>query len=149
MKTAALLFVLASAACHPSASTPDRAVQTIGAGSVPSARYHTFAFGLAEPPAAPYALSERSFEVEQRLEPFIVAELTKKGYALSEGNADFLVRFSAERKPHWERRRLPRDRLWGKRIASAFGPARCPRSAVVRARAGDKECDQSQATGVQ
>jgi hypothetical protein len=95
MKTAALLFVLASAACHTSASTPDRAVQTIGAASVPSARYRTFAFGLAEPPAAPYALSERSFEVEQRLEPFIVAELTKKGYALSEGNADFLVRFSA------------------------------------------------------
>ena len=95
MKTAALLLVLASAACHTSASTPDRAVQTIGAASVPSARYRTFAFGLAEPPAAPYALSARSFEVERRLEPFIVAELTKKGYALSEGNADFLVRFSA------------------------------------------------------
>ncbi len=95
MKATALLFVLASTACHASASAPDRAVQTIGAASVPSARYHTFAFGLAEPPAAPYALSERSFEVERRLEPFIVAELTKRGYALSEGNADFLVRFSA------------------------------------------------------
>jgi Domain of unknown function (DUF4136) len=95
MKATALLFVLASAACHTSASAPDRAVQTIGAASVPSARYRTFAFGLAEPPAAPYALSERSFEVERHLEPFIVAELTKKGYALSEGSADFLVRFSA------------------------------------------------------
>jgi hypothetical protein len=95
MKTTALFFVLALAACQRSASTPAPVVQTVGAASLPFAQYRTFAFGLAERPPPPYAVSERSFEVERRAQTLIVGELTRKGYASSgQGKGDFLVRFS-------------------------------------------------------
>ena len=95
MKATLLFFVLALTACQRSASAPGPVVQTVGAASAPFAQYRTFAFGLAERPPAPYAVSERSFEVERRAQALIVAELTKRGYALSgQGRGDFLVRFS-------------------------------------------------------
>ena len=94
MKATVLFFAFALTACQPSASAPAPVVQTVGAASAPFVQYHTFAFGLAERPPAPYALSARSFEVERRAQALIIAELTKRGYALSEGKGDFLVRFS-------------------------------------------------------
>jgi hypothetical protein len=95
MKSIAVLFMFASAACQPSASRPVPIVQTVGATSAPVERYRTFAFGPAEQPHAPYRLSARSFEVERRAQALVVTELTKKGYALSDGNADFLLQISA------------------------------------------------------
>jgi len=95
MKATVLLFVLGSVACEHSAGAPAPAVQTVGVASTPFAQYRTFAFGLAEGPPAPYAISERGFEVERRAQPLIAAELTSKGYAVSDdGKGDFLVRFS-------------------------------------------------------
>jgi hypothetical protein len=95
MKATVLLFVLGSVACEHSPGAAAPVVQTVGAVGAPFAQYRTFAFGLAEKPPAPYAISERGFEVERRAQPLIVAELTNKGYAVSDdGKGDFLVRFS-------------------------------------------------------
>ena len=95
MKPIRVMFTLAFAACQPSARGPVPVIQTVGAVSAPFAEYRTFAFGPAQQPQAPYALSARSFEVERRAQPLVVAELTKKGYAPSDGKADFLVQLSA------------------------------------------------------
>jgi hypothetical protein len=95
MKAFPVIFALALAACQPSPSEPGPAVQTVGASGAPFAQYRTFAFGPAEQPRAPYALSARSFEVERRAQPLIVAELTRKGYALLETKGDFVVQMSA------------------------------------------------------
>jgi hypothetical protein len=95
MKSTAVLFTLALAACQPSASGPDPVVQTVGAASAPFAQFRTFAFGPAEQPREPYVLSARSFEVERHAQALVVTELTKKGYALSENKADFVVKLSA------------------------------------------------------
>jgi hypothetical protein len=95
MKSIPVVFALALAACQPSPSEPGPAVQTVRASGAPFAQYRTFAFGPAEQPRAPYALSARSFEVERRAQPLIAAELTKKGYALSDTKGDFVVQMSA------------------------------------------------------
>jgi len=95
MKATVLLFMLGLVACDHNAPAPATAVQTVGGASAPFAQYRTFAFGLAERPPPPYAMSERGFEVERRAQPLIAAELTNKGYAVSDdGKGDFLVRFS-------------------------------------------------------
>jgi hypothetical protein len=95
MKPIPIVFALALAACQPSPGEPGPAVQTVGASGAPFAQYRTFAFGPAEQPRAPYALSARSFEVERRAQPLIARELTKKGYTLSETKGDFVVQMSA------------------------------------------------------
>jgi hypothetical protein len=95
MKSFAVLFAFAFAACQPSASGPGPVVQTVGAASAPFAQYRTFAFGPSEQPQAPYTLSARSLEVEHRAQALTITELTKKGYSLSESKADFVVKLWA------------------------------------------------------
>jgi hypothetical protein len=95
MKAIALSFVVALSACQPGAAAPSPKVHTVAAVNAPFAQYRTFALGFAERPPAPYTVSEESFEVERRAQELIAAELMKKGYALANGNADLVVRFSA------------------------------------------------------
>jgi hypothetical protein len=70
---------------------------TESAGEVAFVSYQTFGFLPARQPAAPFEVSARSFEVERRIRPLIVAELLRKGYAEQTGEAkpDFVVVFGS------------------------------------------------------
>jgi hypothetical protein len=93
---ALLLVVLVGAMAACAADSSRARVQTAeSSAGVAFANYHTFGFRPAEQPAAPFEVSARSFEVERRMRPLIVAELLGKGYAEQAGQTrpDFMVAF--------------------------------------------------------
>jgi hypothetical protein len=94
---AVVLFAGMVTACGAAASSSGRSVQSETAANAPFTQYHTFAFRLAGAPPPPFHVSARSFEVENRMRPLIVAELQGKGYVETTGDAkpDFLVRFAS------------------------------------------------------
>jgi hypothetical protein len=91
------VLVGAMTACGTGTSSGGR-IETAGSPpAVAFANYHTFGFRPAGQPAAPFEVSARSFEVERRIRPLIVAELLSKGYAEPAGQAkpDFVVVFGS------------------------------------------------------
>jgi Domain of unknown function (DUF4136) len=96
MKATMLLLVGLLAACGGTGLS-NRHVQSETAASPTFANYRTFAFGPATQPVAPFGVSGRSFEVERRLRPLVVAELQSKGYTEQTGQAkpDFMVSFAS------------------------------------------------------
>src|SRR5882672_1697316 len=93
----AIPFVLAGAltACA-AAAPPDRHVEVLSSGGAAFANYRTFGIGPAREPAPPFQLSERALEVEERIRPLVVAELSRKGYTEQVGQArpDLLLKFA-------------------------------------------------------
>jgi uncharacterized protein DUF4136 len=88
------VFLGATIAC----GAPAARVQTAeSAASAAFAKYHTFAFRPAEQPTAPFEVTARSFEVERRMRPLIVAELLRKGYTEQTGQdkPDFVLAFDS------------------------------------------------------
>jgi hypothetical protein len=94
-----LLFVLVGtvAACG-AARAPEGRVHTESSEASALANYRTFGFRPAGQPAAPFEVSARSFEVERRIRPLIVAGLVQKGYMEQAGDQakpDFVIVFGS------------------------------------------------------
>jgi hypothetical protein len=99
MKGMGIVLAATMAACQATTSagpaTGPTEVQAVGAGNAAFAPYKTFGFRLAGTPTAPYQPSARSFEVERRVHDLVAAELTRKGYAQTDTNPDFVIRLSS------------------------------------------------------
>jgi hypothetical protein len=96
---AILLFVLVGtmAACG-AAPAPEGRVHTESSVGSALANYRTFGLRPAGQPAAPFEVSARSFEVERRIRPLIVAGLVQKGYMEQSGDQtkpDFVIVFGS------------------------------------------------------
>jgi hypothetical protein len=95
MKSILLVLVGAMTACGTVSSGAH--VQTESSAGATFATYRTFGVRPGRRPAAPFDVSARDFEVERRMRPLIVAELSRKGYAEEVGQAkpDFVVAFAS------------------------------------------------------
>ena len=96
IKSMALVLLGAMAACAATPS-PVGHVQTDTSATGAFADFHTFAFRLASNPPSPFQVSARSFEVEKRMRPLVVAELASKGYVeqLGPTKPDFMISFAS------------------------------------------------------
>jgi hypothetical protein len=93
---ATLTLAGALAACGTAGSSTTH-IQTAQSGAGAFASYRTFGFRLSGQPSAPYEVTARSFEVERRMRPLIVAELVRRGYEelTGESKPDFVVAFAS------------------------------------------------------
>jgi uncharacterized protein DUF4136 len=91
--TLALLVPLV--ACGASSPAPNHAVASKVAGpDVSFANYHTFSFGLAEPPLPGYEVTPRSLEVQSRLQVLVKAALEDRGLKETTDSADVVVKLA-------------------------------------------------------
>ena len=96
MRCMILALLGALTACSANSSEPPATASSIGLIHADFARYRTFTFGPANPPAAGYKVTHRSLEVLRHLAPIVQASLEKRGYAPSgEGEGDLVVKISA------------------------------------------------------
>jgi hypothetical protein len=90
-----LVLISPLVACGASSPAPNHAVASkVAALDVPFASYHTFSFGLAEPPRAGYEVTPRSLEVQSRLRVLVKAALEERGLTETLGNADLVVKLA-------------------------------------------------------
>jgi hypothetical protein len=102
MRSLGVLVLLTTVACGaerseagPVASATSATMHTATNPGAAFDRYRTFSFGPSEGVPADYPMSARSLEVQHRLQPFIAAALTQKGYVPVTGKADVFVRFGS------------------------------------------------------
>ena len=96
MKSVLLMLLAAATACSAKHSTPPRtSASGISSPRADFAKYHTFTFGAANPPAADYQITARSLEVQRRLALLVQASLQDRGYRQSSENADLVIKVSA------------------------------------------------------
>jgi hypothetical protein len=82
-------------ACGATTPAPNHAVVSkVAAPDVSFANYHTFSFGLAEPPQPGYEVTPRSLEVQSRLQVLVKAALEDRGLTETTGNADVVVKLA-------------------------------------------------------
>jgi hypothetical protein len=95
--TVALMGALTSCAAAP----PPRqtAATAIASPHAPFDSYHTFSFGLSDPPKAGYEITPRSLEVERRLRSVVLAALQEHGYKADDAGGDFVVKLAAGTGP--------------------------------------------------
>jgi hypothetical protein len=88
------VFLGTTIACGAPAARVETAETSAGTAL---ARYHTFGFRPAGQPTPPFEVTARSFEVEGRMRPLIVAELLRKGYTEQTGQdkPDFVLAFES------------------------------------------------------
>lgn len=95
MKWMTLTLLAVVTACSSTASPPPRATASgIGSPRVDFAKYQTFSFGPANPPALGYQITERSLEVQRRLALLVDAKLRERGYQQTAENADLVIKIS-------------------------------------------------------
>ncbi len=99
MKWIALALIGALTGCSTTTSQPKTAVTTVASPHASLASYHTFSFGLSEPPKAGYNLTARSLEVQRRLRLVVLKALQQRGYTLSETPGDLVVKLAAGTGP--------------------------------------------------
>jgi hypothetical protein len=90
--TLALLGALT--ACSTAAPPPRGVATSVASPHASFAQYHTFSFGLADPPKAGYEVTPRSLEVERRLRPLVLEALKARGYVANDTNGDFIVKLA-------------------------------------------------------
>ena len=84
------LIACAAAEPPPNYATASR----VAAPDISFASYHTFAFGIAEAPHPGYEVTERSLEVQRRLQLAVKAALERRGLTETTGHADLVVQLS-------------------------------------------------------
>jgi hypothetical protein len=99
MKWIALALVVAVTSCVRAASTDKSSGNVIVAPHASFANYHSFSFGLSEPPKPGYEVTTRSLEVQRKLRLVVLASLQKRGYTLDEAGGDFVVKLAAGTGP--------------------------------------------------
>jgi hypothetical protein len=96
MKLVLLTLLAAATACSAAHSTPPRtSASGISSPGADFAKYQTFTFGPANPPAADYRITARSLEIQRRLALLVQASLQDRGYRQSSENADMVIKVSA------------------------------------------------------
>jgi Pyruvate/2-oxoacid:ferredoxin oxidoreductase gamma subunit len=98
MKWIAILTLAGALAACGTAGSSNPNIQTAhSSAGAAFASYRTFGFRLSGQPSAPYDVTARSFDVERRMRPLIVAELVRRGYqeTTGEGKPDFIVAFGS------------------------------------------------------
>jgi hypothetical protein len=94
-KTMTLAFLGSLVACAAAPPAPNNAVaSSVAAPNVSFASYHTFAFGLADPPRPGYEVTERSLEVQRRLRLVVKTALEARGLREATENPDIVVRLA-------------------------------------------------------
>jgi len=93
--TLALVGVLATVASACYASTTPPQVQTAASTDAQEHHYDTFAFGWTANPPAEYTASDRSLEVDRRLQEFVSSALRQKGYVEDNSRPSMLVRIGS------------------------------------------------------
>ena len=95
MKCITLALLVVATACTATPSTPPRASASgIGSPRADFAKYQTFTFGPANPPASGYEITARSLEVQRKLAELVQASLQGRGYQQSPENADLVIKVS-------------------------------------------------------
>jgi hypothetical protein len=114
------VFVGATMACGAPAARVETAESSPGTAF---AKYHTFGFRPAGQPTPPFEVTARSFEVEARMRPLIVAELLRKGYTqqTGQGRPDLVLAFESG---------YSKDAMTNVGEVGGAGPASVPR--IVR-----------------
>jgi len=93
LMTLALLGVM-TACSSTTTNQPQATASGVGSPRADFAKYQTFAFGPANPPAEGYMTTARSLEVERRLSSLVDSTLQGRGYKPSTGQADLLIKVS-------------------------------------------------------
>lgn len=99
MKWIALAFIAALNSCTRVAPRDQTSATVIAAPHASLASYHTFSFGLSDPPKAGYEVTARSLEVQRRLRLVVLAALQQRGYTPDDVNGDFIVKLAAGTGP--------------------------------------------------
>jgi hypothetical protein len=90
-----LVLITPLVACGASTPAPNHAVASkVAAPDVSFASYHTFSFGLAEPPRPGYQVTPRSLEVQSRLRTLVKGALEDRGLTETMDNADLVVKLA-------------------------------------------------------
>jgi hypothetical protein len=90
-----LLLLIVTTGCGAAASAPPRAIASgIGSPKADFAKYQTFTFGSANPPASGYEITARSLEVQRKLAQLVQASLQNRGYQQTADNADLVIKIS-------------------------------------------------------
>ena len=99
MKWIVLAFIAALPACTKVAPRDQTSATVVAAPHASFASYHTFSFGLSDPPKAGYEVTPRSLEVQRRLRLVVLAALQQRGYTLDDAGGDFIVKLASGTGP--------------------------------------------------
>jgi hypothetical protein len=101
---AAFALISQLAACGATTPAPSNAVAShVAAPNASFASYHSFAFGLAEPPRAGYEVTPRSLEVQGRLRALVKKALEERDFRETTDKADVVVKLSTGTGSGWRR----------------------------------------------
>jgi hypothetical protein len=118
-KTMTLALLGSLVACAGATPAPNNAVaSSVAAPNVSFAAYHTFTFGLADPPRQGYEVTERSLEVQRRLRIIVKTALEVRGLREAAEKPDLVVRLATG--SGWGSPRPSRDSAL---VPSERGPA--------------------------
>src|SRR5712671_1162214 len=99
MKWIAIALMGALTSCAAAAPPRQTSATAIRSPHAPFGSYHTFSFGLSDPPKAGYEVTPRSLEVQRRLRPVVLAALQEHGYVAQDAGGDFVVKLAAGTGP--------------------------------------------------
>jgi hypothetical protein len=95
-------------ACGAATPAPKYAVAShVAAPDTSFANYHSFAFGLAQPPRAGYEVTPRSLEVQGRLRVLVKKALEERALVETTDKADVVVKLSTGTGSGWLRPATP------------------------------------------
>jgi hypothetical protein len=99
MKWIALVLMSALTSCSAVTPPTRTAASTVTSPHASFAGYHTFSFGLSDPPKTGYDVTPRSLEVQRRLRAVVLAALQQRGYVVSDAPGDFVVKLASGTGP--------------------------------------------------
>ena len=99
MKWITVALVGALTSCAAAAPPRQTAATAIASPRAPFGSYHSFSFGLSDPPKAGYDVTPRSLEVQRRLRSVVLAALQERGYTAEDAGGDFVVKLAAGTGP--------------------------------------------------
>jgi hypothetical protein len=89
-----LLGSLVACSAAPPPAPKNAVASSAAAPDVSFASYHTFAFGLSQPPRAGYEVTPRSLEVQRRLRALVKTALEERGLTEVAQNPDTVVKLA-------------------------------------------------------
>jgi hypothetical protein len=99
MKWIAVALVGALTSCSAVAPPTKTAATVVASPHASLASYHTFSFGLSDPPKEGYEVTPRSLEVQRRLRPVVLTALEQRGYTADDAGGDLVVKLAAGTGP--------------------------------------------------
>jgi hypothetical protein len=99
MKWIAIALMGALTCCSAVAPPTKTAATVVASPHASLASYHTFSFGLSDPPKEGYEVTPRSLEVQRRLRSVVLTALVLRGYTADDVGGDFVVKLAAGTGP--------------------------------------------------